>query len=103
MTDPTPTAVRAALRSRPLDVIWPSAKVRADLGGGRLELEPAVFSPDDVGLFAAGDRVELVGTNFASPAAAGITALDARTVTLEPPLAARAGDFLNLLQLAPGI
>jgi len=81
--------------------VWPSARVRADLGAGRLELEPAAFSPDDVGLFAAGDRVDVVGPGFAAPVPAMITAIDARTVTLDPPVTARAGDLVNLIQLAP--
>ncbi len=99
----TPSELRARLRHDADAHLWPSALVRADLGAGRLELEAAVYSLDDVGFFAVGDHVKAVGPTFEAPAAATIAAIDARTITLEPPLAARAGDFVNLVQLAPEV
>lgn len=100
----TPAELRDALRANPDENAWPSAIVRLDHGGGRLELEPHEFSrPDgagrDVDFFAPGDKVTVASPACDRTASATIASVDAGSLVLDPPLSANLGDVVMLCEL----
>lgn len=98
----SPAEIRAALRERPDEVLWPSARIRRQLEDGRLEVERAVYSPDDPACFAVGDHVAIVPPDFSGTSPTMVAAIDlgAGVVTITPVRTAKRGDELVLVRLA---